>query len=181
VKLLESAERIDAAAYAAVARLDAPKLDSAMQRLSRAADYSKLWIGTAALLAAFGGPHGRRAATRGMASLGVAAFIANAVAKPLSSRRRPEVLADPKTAGRRVRMPRSTAFPSGHTASAFAFATGTASVEPALTVPLGAAAAAVGYSRVHTGVHYPGDVLAGAILGIALAKLTNRWLDSRAG
>ncbi|MCT7355757.1 phosphatase PAP2 family protein, partial [Streptomyces sp. 15-116A] len=36
-------------------------------------------------------------------------------------------------------------------------------------VPLGALAGAVGYSRVHTGVHYPGDVAAGAVLGIASA------------
>jgi undecaprenyl-diphosphatase len=36
-------------------------------------------------------------------------------------------------------------------------------------VPLGALASAVGYSRIHTGVHYPGDVAAGAVLGIASA------------
>ena len=46
-----------------------------------------------------------------------------------------------------------------------------------LLIPLGGAAAAVGYSRVHTGVHFPGDVVAGAVLGAILAELTNRLLD----
>jgi undecaprenyl-diphosphatase len=46
-------------------------------------------------------------------------------------------------------------------------------------VPLRALAAIVAYSRVHTGVHYPGDVLAGALMGTALAQLTVHSLDRR--
>ena len=42
----------------------------------------------------------------------------------------------------------------------------------AAAVPLRALAALVAYSRVHTGVHYPGDVLAGALIGTTLAQLT---------
>jgi membrane-associated phospholipid phosphatase len=38
-------------------------------------------------------------------------------------------------------------------------------------------AAAGAYSRVHTGVHYPGDVLAGALLGTAIAQATTHALD----
>ena len=173
---IETAERIDLAAYDAVSRLNTPRLDAAMRRLSRAADYSKLWLGSAALLATGGGPGGRRAAARGLASLAVAAMVANAIAKPLSSRRRPQREMQ-AAGGRHVRMPRSSAFPSGHTASAFAFATGAGREEPLLLIPLGGAAAAVGYSRVHTGVHFPGDVVAGAILGAVLAELTNHSLD----
>jgi membrane-associated phospholipid phosphatase len=37
----------------------------------------------------------------------------------------------------------------------------------------------VGYSRVHTGVHYPGDVLMGAFIGVTCAELANRLLDRR--
>jgi membrane-associated phospholipid phosphatase len=52
-------------------------------------------------------------------------------------------------------------------------------VRPSLSVPLRAAALLVGYSRVHTGVHYPGDVLMGAFIGVTAAELTNHFLDRR--
>ena len=78
-------------------------------------------------------------------------------------------------------MPRSTSFPSGHAASAFAFASGVAHDLPAAAVPLEAAAALVAYSRVHTGVHFPLDVIAGAVVGGALSPLTTAALDRRRG
>ena len=56
---------------------------------------------------------------------------------------------------------RTTSFPSGHAASAAAFATGVALEVPALAVPVGGLAAAVGASRAISRVHYPSDVLAG--------------------
>ena len=58
-----------------------------------------------------------------------------------------------------VPMPTSTSFPSGHSASAAAFAVAVSDVVPALRVPLGAVAGTVAFSRVYVGVHYPGDVL----------------------
>jgi membrane-associated phospholipid phosphatase len=74
-------------------------------------------------------------------------------------------------------MPSSTAFPSGH--SAAAFATGVGQVHPPAAIPLRALAALIAYSRVHPGVHYPGDVVAGALTGTALAQLTTHALDHR--
>jgi undecaprenyl-diphosphatase len=148
-----------------------------MRRLSRVADHSKLWFATAAALALLGGPSGRRAARRGLISLSVASSFANFIAKPLSSRRRPTRNEAEELARRHVQMPRSSSFPSGHTASAFAFATGAAGAQPMLSAPLRALATLVGYSRVHTGVHYPADVLAGAFIGVSAAELAAHLLD----
>ena len=72
-----------------------------------------------------------------------------------------------------VRMPSSTSFPSGHSASAAAFAVAVGDVLPALRFPLRAAAFVVAFSRVYTGVHYPGDVLVGAAVGSLLGRLTS--------
>lgn len=176
---LDDAMAIDAAVYAAIAGIETPELDSAMRRLSRVADRSKLWGATAAGLSLFGGSRGRRAAVRGLVSIGVASGLVNAVAKPLLVRRRPEREELAVLARRHVPMPTSSSFPSGHTASAFAFATGVAHVQPLLSAPLRAAATLVGYSRVHTGVHYPADVLVGAFIGVSAAELVSRLLDRR--
>jgi hypothetical protein len=117
---LSQAERADAAIYAAVARTDNPRLDRAMYLVSGAANYSRLWIAAAGLLAAAGARNGRRAAVDGLASIAVTATAA---------------------------------------------------------VALRALAALVAYSRVHTGVHYPGDVAFGSLLGISVARLTTRALE----
>ena len=162
---------LDAAVYAAIARTPTPGLDRALGRLSRAADFSKLWLGSASALAVFGGEKGRRAAGSGIASLVLTSALVNAVLKPLWGRRRPERVKHRVPFARRVRMPRSRSFPSGHAASAFAFASGVASEAPAPGGLLTALAALVAYSRVHTGVHYPSDVVAGAVIGTALSPI----------
>jgi membrane-associated phospholipid phosphatase len=177
LRWLADAWRVDLAIYAAVARTPTPALDRAMSRLSSAADYSRLSLASAALLALAGGRSGRRAAGMGLGSLAVTSTVANLAIKPLGRRRRPDRLAGDVPLARHVRMPISRSFPSGHTAAAFAFATGVGHVSPTTAVPLRALAAAVGYSRIHTGVHYPGDVLAGALIGTALAQLTTHAGD----
>ncbi|HYJ21427.1 MAG TPA: phosphatase PAP2 family protein [Solirubrobacterales bacterium] len=176
---LTEAKAVDTAVYAAIADTETPTLDSAMRQLTRAADHGKLWFGAAAGLALCGGADGRRAAIHGLASLGIASAFANLVAKPLTTRRRPQREELALLARRHVPMPHSSSFPSGHTASAFAFATGVGQAQPALSAPLRALATLVGYSRVHTGVHYPADVLAGAFIGVSAAELAGRLLKRR--
>jgi undecaprenyl-diphosphatase len=174
---LSEAKTVDTAVYGAIAASETPSLDIAMRGLSRTADHSKLWFATATALAVLGGSSGRLAARKGLVSLGIASGVANLVAKPLSARRRPARKEAEELESRHVQMPRSSSFPSGHAASAFAFATGVANAQPMLSAPLRALATLVGYSRVHTGVHYPADVLAGAFIGVSAAELTGHLLD----
>ena len=123
-------------------------------------------------LAVVGGPRGRRAAARGLLAVGTTSVVANLVAKPLTARRRPH--RSTPTAGRDAHTPRSSSFPSGHTASAYAFAVAVTADLPGLAFPLFGLATAVGYSRVHVGVHYPSDVLAGTVLGLTIGTVTRR-------
>ena len=133
---LDEAKRLDVAVYAAVAATPSPTLDRFMRRLSHAADYSRLSISAAAVLALTGGPAGRRAAVRGMASIGVTSAVVNLVVKPLSRRRRPDRATQSVPFARHVPMPTSSSFPSGHSANAFAFATGVGHTLPRAAVPL---------------------------------------------
>ena len=142
----------------------APELDKTLPRLTRAANKSVLWMGLAALLGLVGGRFGRRAAARGLLSIGISSAIANGPLKYVS--RRPRPLIDEVPVVRRLkRAPRSTSFPSGHSASAFAFAVGASIEMPLLAPALGPLAGAVAFSRIYTGVHYPSDVIVGSILG----------------
>ena len=102
-----------------------------------------------------------------MVSAGVAAGIAAAITgglKEAFDRARPSV-ADPSFVGV-VAPPGSDSFPSGHAAEAYGAATVIAILAPRLRVPALALAALVAVSRVYLGVHYPLDVLAGALVGI---------------
>ncbi|MER8188328.1 phosphatase PAP2 family protein [Kitasatospora sp. NPDC094015] len=150
-----------------------------LPRLTRAADHGVLWLGTAAVLAATGHRTARRAALRGAGALALASLTANVLAKGASRRPRPVI--DQVPAVRRLLVqPRTTSFPSGHSASAAAFATAVAIESPLLGLAVAPVAAGVMASRVYVGVHYPGDVLAGAALGAGLAALTLRWWPPRA-
>jgi membrane-associated phospholipid phosphatase len=168
---LDDVERADAAAYAAVARLDVPPLDRAMARLTTAANWSRLWIASGALLGVVGGERGRRATLEGFAAVAATSVVVNVAMKPVYRRPRPErdVLLP-----RHVPMPLSLSFPSGHAASGFAFAVGVGRLEPRAGAALTVLAAAVAYTRVHTGVHFPGDVVAGSVVGAAVAGVLRR-------
>lgn len=173
---LADAVRVDLALYRAIAETPTPALDRSLRSLSGAANYSRLWIGSAAVLALIGGSAGRRAAVKGLASVAVTSAFVNVAVKRAGQRERPTRPSE-RAAARELRMPTSLSFPSGHSASAFAFATGVGTQLPIVAAPFHALAGVVAYSRVHTGVHYPGDVVVGSILGTALAQLTSRAVD----
>ncbi len=145
--------------------------------MSLAADHWKLWLGSAAALMIAGGTRGRRSAVNGVAAMAVTSAVVHLALKPLGGRHRPDRSQYQVPITRQVSMPTSTSFPSGHAASAAAFATGVARALPEAGVPLSAAAALVAYSRVHTGVHYPVDVIAGTVTGTTVAQLVVALLD----
>jgi undecaprenyl-diphosphatase len=176
----EQARELDVAVYAAIASTPTPSLDRALSALSQAANYSRVSMATAAVLATTG-RRGREAALMGMASVAVTSAVLNLGIKPVFRRRRPDRLGQAVPVERHVRMPKTTSFPSGHSAAAFAFATGAGYVLPAAGFPLRALAALIAYSRVHTGVHYPGDVIVGALVGGATAQVTTQALARRWG
>jgi membrane-associated phospholipid phosphatase len=143
-----------------------PHGDAALLRLSTAANNGILWYSVAAALA-LTGPRGRRAAVRGLISLGLSSAFANLVAKPVFGGARP-LAADVPLARQLAKFPASASFPSGHTASAIAFATGASLESPlaaAVTLPI---AAGVAYSRLHVGAHWLSDVAGGAVIGAGM-------------
>jgi membrane-associated phospholipid phosphatase len=167
----EEIDRLDVAVFSAVAATQTPRLDGALRHVSRAADHWKPWIGTAAVLALTGGTRGRRAAVNGLASTALSSAVVNLVLKQLAGRHRPDRPRYQVPISRQVAMPQSTSFPSGHAAAGAAFAAGVGGTMPPAGLPLAATATLVAYSRVHTGVHYPADVVVGSLAGTAMAQL----------
>ncbi|WP_069162604.1 bifunctional phosphatase PAP2/diacylglycerol kinase family protein [Nocardia altamirensis] len=156
------------------ARWRSTPADRSLRTLTISANHSRLWMAIAAGLFVAGGRAQRRAAVRGLVAVSLASGMANGVGKPLFPRRRPPVEAVPLQR-RLVKPPQSSSFPSGHAASAAAFVTAVALEAPKTAAVLAPVAAAVAYSRVHVGVHWPTDVLAGAALGSGVALATRRW------
>jgi len=180
--ILHQAGAVDRAVYDTIAKVPTPALDVAMRRLSTSANHSLIWFGIAAGLS-LTGRDGRRAAARGILAVGITSAVVNLAVKPLSTRHRPDREGAGVPGQRYVSMPSSTSFPSGHSASAFAFATAVSRDNPWLAIAIQFLAGGVAYSRVHTGVHYPGDTIAGALIGAgtgqAVSSIVDRTLAAR--
>ena len=70
-----------------------------------------------------------------------------------------------------ITIPHSHSFPSGHTATSFAGATALSLLYPRGTPAFFLLAAAIAYSRIYVGVHFPLDLAGGIVIGVATALL----------
>lgn len=129
------------------------------------------WIAATVLLLCI--PKTRKAGSMAALALICTFLINNIVIKNLVARPRPwtaweelEILID---------KPGGHSFPSGHTANSFAAAVMMFKTLPSyIGIPAVILAAMIGFSRLYLGVHYPTDVLVGAIVGTAIALIAHK-------
>ena len=145
---------------------------------SRAANHSRLWLGCSALLAAGGGERGRRAAENGLASIALTSAVVNLVPSRSATGAGPRgtctTSRSPARSQCRAPRPGPRAIPRPPSPSPVVSV-----LRPQAGIPLSVVASLVAYSRVHTGVHYPSDTIAGTASGVALAPVAVAALERR--
>ncbi len=141
-----------------------------MVRITQSGTKGTIWIVVSVVLFVFGNARARSAALASLCSLLLAEGVINIVLKPAIARERPY---SPRGPGRLrlllIKAPGAHSWPSGHAGSSMAAAVPLVVAYPRFGLIFLALAALIGFSRVYVGVHYPFDVVAGAITGILCA------------
>lgn len=169
--VLQIIQQVDQGIYLAIYHFRQPWLDKIMPLITHLGTGGIIWLGWA-LLFYFKGTTGRRIAVLTLIALAVSFFISNELLKALVGRTRPYLtLEDVITL---VSPLQSTSFPSGHTATSFACAVVLARAGGIMRWLPFVLAGLIGFSRIYVGVHYPLDVLAGALVGLLCGMLVSR-------
>ncbi|HEY8082457.1 MAG TPA: phosphatase PAP2 family protein [Solirubrobacterales bacterium] len=142
----------------------APGVEHAARALGKAGNNGAMWVAIGLVLAIVDSSN--REAWLICAALGPVAIGLNYVVKLIVKRPRPVLEGLPPLGG----APSSLSFPSAHATSSFAVATAMTRVAPEAAVVF-VLAAALALGRPYLGMHYPSDVLAGALLGVGLGLL----------
>jgi undecaprenyl-diphosphatase len=174
-ELPEAIGRLDYAAFQWLRTHHSPLLDAVMAGLSDLGTGSTIWVVLALLIGAI--YHSRWMAVVHVVLAVVLTFlITDYAAKPFFNRARPfESYVESRVYGFK---PTSRSFPSGHAAGAIAGAYALTRLAPEARSIFWIFAALIAFSRVYLGVHYPGDVLAGGLLGLGVAMFVvggTRW------
>lgn len=141
-------------------------LDHSMVVFSTIGNLGALWIVLGIVLMAM--PRFRMAGVAVLVALAFSGICCELLIKPLVMRPRP---CDVSTAiDLLIACPKTSSFPSGHTTASFAAASALAfgKAPRKLVIPVAVAAFVMGFTRLYLYVHYPSDVLAGAVLGVLL-------------
>jgi membrane-associated phospholipid phosphatase len=142
-----------------------PAAERAAKAIAASGEYGAIWAAAGLTAAAFDPPRRRR--WLAAAALAPAAIGLNFAVKIVVRRRRPKLDGLPPLGG----APSSLSLPSAHSTASFAAATAMSRIAPHCRPALYAGATLMGLTRPYLGMHYPSDVAAGAVLGIALGSL----------
>lgn len=173
-----------AALFSALNGWHTPWLDAVMRGASWLGYFPGVWFVSAA--AALAWPPIRAAAWRMCLAVALTYALTSGVIKPLVARERPYTV----VTGARTIEPApsdSYSFPSGHASTAVAGAIAASRVVPGASWVFWGLATLMAYSRIYVGVHYPGDVVAGALFGAAVAFFVlggahpATWMPRRTG
>jgi membrane-associated phospholipid phosphatase len=150
--------------YAMRTRFHGPAAETAVRWVGRIGEYGAVWFVIGIVLAFVDPDNGEDWVVAGI--LGPVAIGLNFIVKVVVRRPRPVLEGLPPLGG----APSSLSFPSAHATSSFACATAMTRIAPEAAI-LFVLAAALAVGRPYLGMHYPSDVLAGAVLGTALGLI----------